>query len=102
MQDDPLVESLLEGKESYPYAEERRLFYVALTRAKIKTFLVVVTGNESVFALEMGKRYGDQLRGGLMTCPVCGGILERKKSPYGEFYGCSNYRENGCAYKLKI
>ncbi len=102
IKDDPLVDSLLEGKESYPYAEERRLFYVALTRAKIKAFMVVVTGNESVFSLEMGKRYGDQLRGGLMTCPECGGILEKRNGPYGEFYGCSNYRTKGCTYKLKI
>lgn len=102
IKDDPLVDCLLEGKESYPYAEERRLFYVALTRAKIKAFLVVVTGNESVFSLEMGKRYGDQLRGGVMTCPECGGILEKRSGPYGEFYGCSNYRAKGCTYKLKI
>ena len=101
IQDDPIVENLLEAKEKYPYAEERRLFYVALTRAKVKAFLVVVTGNESVFALEMGKRYGNQLRGELMTCPVCGGILERRSGPYGEFYGCSNYRSKGCTYKFK-
>ena len=101
IQDDPLVDILLEGKEKYPYAEERRLFYVALTRAKIKAFLVVVTGNESTFALEMGKRYGNQLRGELMTCPVCGGVLKRKSGPYGEFYGCSNYRSKGCTYIYK-
>lgn len=50
----------------------------------------------------MGKRYGDQLRGGVMTCPVCGGILEKKKGPYGEFYGCSYSRDKGCTYKLKM
>lgn len=102
IKDDPLVDCLLEGKESYPYAEERRLFYVALTRAKVKAFLVVITGNESVFSLEMGKRYGDQLRSGLMTCPECGGVLEKRSGPYGEFYGCSNYRTKGCTYKMKI
>jgi superfamily I DNA/RNA helicase len=35
--------------EKFPFAEERRLFYVALTRAKKKVFLLTVRGQESIF-----------------------------------------------------
>lgn len=43
-------------KEYYPFDEERRLFYVALTRCKKKVYLFVPTGNESMFIKEL-KRY---------------------------------------------
>ena len=43
-------------KEYYPYEEERRLFYVALTRCKKKVFLFVPKNNESIFIKEL-KRY---------------------------------------------
>ncbi|WP_123905744.1 3'-5' exonuclease [Chryseobacterium sp. ERMR1:04] len=35
MYDDPVLLLLLGSSETYPNSEERRLFYVALTRAKI-------------------------------------------------------------------
>ena len=38
--DDPLLELLLEKPDEYPNAEERRLLYVALTRAKRRTYLI--------------------------------------------------------------
>lgn len=102
IQDDPVVDLLLEGKESFPYAEERRLFYVALTRAKVKSFMVVVDNNRSVFATEMENRYEQQMRQADYTCPVCGGRLERKSGPYGDFYGCTNYSISGCKFTRKI
>ncbi len=102
IQDDPLVDCLLEGKESFPFAEERRLFYVALTRAKVKSFLVAVNGNESAFASEMEQQYADELKKEAFTCPWCGGYLQKKTGPYGEFYGCSNYQSTGCSFKRKI
>lgn len=51
--DDEFTKSLLDYSDDYPYAEERRLFYVALTRCKIKCFLVIEEGNESVFIDEI-------------------------------------------------
>ena len=102
IQNDPLVDSLLECKEDYPFAEERRLFYVALTRAKIKSYLVVVNGNESGFASEMEKRYAVEMKREAFTCPLCGGTLEKKSGPYGEFYGCANYKYMGCTFTRKI
>ena len=102
IQDDPLVDRLLEGKETFPFAEERRLFYVALTRAKVKAYLVVVKGNESGFASEMEHKYGDRLKDEWFTCPRCGGRLVKRKGQYGEFYGCSNYRQTNCRFTRKI
>ena len=43
-------------KEYYPYEEERRLFYVALTRCKNKIYIFVPKNNESIFIKEI-KRY---------------------------------------------
>lgn len=43
-------------KEYFPYEEERRLFYVALTRCKKKVYLFVPNDNESIFIKEI-KRY---------------------------------------------
>lgn len=51
--DDEFTKSLLDYSDDYPYAEERRLFYVALTRCKIKCFLVTVKGCESTFIDEI-------------------------------------------------
>lgn len=48
-----LIEQLLERSDDYPYAEERRLFYVALTRARKQVFFVIIKENISVFANEM-------------------------------------------------
>lgn len=43
-------------KVKYPYDEERRLFYVALTRCKKKVYLFVRREDESIFVKEI-KRY---------------------------------------------
>ncbi|NLS13401.1 DNA helicase IV [Vibrio sp. SM6] len=47
-----LNNALTQGSDAFPYAEERRLFYVALTRAKRKVW-VLHTGAGSVFVKEL-------------------------------------------------
>jgi DNA helicase-4 len=44
-------------EEEYPYAEERRLFYVALTRTKNDVWLMVETSNKSIFIKELEKDF---------------------------------------------
>ena len=44
---------VLMGKEKCPYAEERRLFYVALTRTKSYVFLLVDKKKPSIFVNEL-------------------------------------------------
>lgn len=102
IQDAAILNLLLDNSETYPYAEERRLFYVALTRAKKKAFIVTVKGQESDFVTELKTRYKEQLENEQFECPLCGGRLVRKKGPYSEFFGCTNYRTTGCKYKRKI
>ena len=102
IQDAPILDLLLDNCDQYPYAEERRLFYVALTRAKKKAFIVTINGQESEFAIELKKRYGNELKKEQFECPLCGGRLVKRSGPYGEFFGCSNYRTTGCNYKRKI
>jgi len=43
--------------DKYPYEEERRLFYVALTRTKNEVFLLVDKKNMSIFIKEIVKEY---------------------------------------------
>ena len=100
--DAPILHLLLDNCDHYPFAEERRLFYVAITRAKKKVWLVTIKGNESVFVKEIDEVYGEDMRKEQYTCPICGGHLVRRSGPYGEFYGCSNYKVNGCQYKRNI
>ena len=50
--DDPVLDYVLTKSDQYPYGEERRLFYVAITRAKIKTYVFYDKRFPSVFVDE--------------------------------------------------
>ena len=56
-QSDALVEYHLPPPEDFPYAEERRLFYVALTRARQQVYLIYDEDNASVFIEELKRDY---------------------------------------------
>lgn len=49
----PILEALLPNQEAYPFAEERRLFYVALTRAKRHVYLLCSKTHPSEFVDEL-------------------------------------------------
>lgn len=53
--DDPLLDMLRSKPEQFPHAEERRLFYVALSRAHEEVFLIAPRGHESAFILELSR-----------------------------------------------
>lgn len=55
--EDAVIEKLLGSSETYPFSEERRLLYVALTRSRVKTYLLVEKENASVFISELIKDY---------------------------------------------
>ena len=80
--DDALLELVLTQADEYPHGEERRLFYVALTRARFRSFLVADTAEDlSVFTQELMRDYaGDvEIAGSpwFRSCPRCpGGILK--------------------------
>ncbi len=54
-ENDELIDMLLPERESYPFAEERRLFYVAMTRARHYIFMVFDNYNASGFDIEVAK-----------------------------------------------
>ena len=56
IQDDPDLRMALTQEENFPHAEERRLFYVATTRARRGVFLVAPTGEASDSIREIDPR----------------------------------------------
>lgn len=50
--DDPVLNYVLTKSDQYPFGEERRLFYVAITRAKVKTFVLYDSRFPSAFVNE--------------------------------------------------
>ena len=104
MDDDPAISFLLPEKEEYCLAEERRLFYVALTRAKKGCYLLVPKFMPSWFFLEIQDAIGkdnifDSDNALLATCPWCGSEMERKQrkdETKEKFYSCSSYPD--CKY----
>ena len=51
--DNNLLSIIKNNNEDIPYAEERRLFYVALTRCKKRIFILVPRNNPSIFLKEI-------------------------------------------------
>lgn len=96
-----LLISYLLGDDNTSYEEERRLFYVALTRARRMAYLPAVRQNESSFFMELFDFNYSGGYGPKLTCPKCGGTMILRKGEYGRFYGCSNYLINGCRYTMK-
>lgn len=94
----PLIKLLLaSGLDDYPFSEERRLFYVALTRSKKQTILLTIENNKSIFIYELEKDYDyliktdTNIKSNIYKCPKCGKRLVQKSGKYGIFIGCSNY-----------
>ena len=55
LEDDKVLKLVSPKVDNYPYSEERRLFYVALTRTKSFVYLYVPYKNKSVFVTELEK-----------------------------------------------
>ena len=107
--DDPLLDLVLASPEGHPNAEERRLLYVAMTRARRRVFLLADGGLPSPFVLELiDDEYDVTIFGRLpengVSCPRCvEGCLEQRENARNgaTFYGCSNwpycdYRQSSC------
>lgn len=97
--DDPVLALAMSEADPFPHAEERRLFYVALTRARRQVTLVGVQGRESAFVTELLKDQRLELSP-LSTvdlsepCPDCDGgvlVVRKRRSDAREFLGCSRF-----------
>jgi len=106
IEDDPVLSLVIREDRSMQYAEERRLFYVAMTRTKNRVYFIAPEQNPSEFLLEIKREYKNVfLRGkwseekpeisGKYKCPICGFPLQLKyKSAYGlRLYICTNEPE---------
>ncbi|MFC6154792.1 UvrD-helicase domain-containing protein [Nocardioides yefusunii] len=103
---DPVLDLVVSNAEGFRHAEERRLFHVALTRARSTVTLMTVQGKESAFVTELA-RY-EQLEASalstaddLVACPACRrGSLVRSSGPHGPFLVCST--APACRHTQKI
>lgn len=103
--DDPILGYVLSKPETYPFAEERRLFYVAITRAKKHCYVLYKNTCPSPFIADINSEdTGDiQTNHNSMLCPMCqNGSLRKVKTgetPYNKWalFGCTN-RTGGCPY----
>lgn len=96
--DDERLKEVLTELDNISYGEDRRLFYVALTRTKNEVFVISFENQVSSFVDEIEKENAKHIATNLAKCPRCGAdmILFKKFN----FYGCANYRSNGCTYKI--
>lgn len=101
--DDPILGYLLSKPEDYPYAEERRLFYVAITRAKKQTYILYDKDCPSPFVNELSSDMNRDMSAHTLLCPMCQSgylrTLSEGENQYNRwrFYGCTN-RTAGCRY----
>lgn len=97
-QDDSVISMAMPDGDSFPFSDERRLFYVALTRARRSVTMSTVRGRHSPFLSELLKEGVVQLAGVTgesieeEQCPVCKiGVFVDRVGPRGTFKSCSSY-----------
>ena len=90
----------------YPFAEERRLFYVAMTRARMGAYLITDPTWPSTFVTELLEQSGDLRQIGAPTpeCPRCQrGRLRLIDGRNGQFWGCTEYSSKlSCRYTKNV
>jgi DNA helicase-4 len=100
MSDDTVLNLLLSEADQFENGEERRLFYVAMTRAKEMVYFVADSSYKSKFITELEIESGDST---LKKCPKCktADLIKRSGTKNGKdwaFYGCSNFMY-GCTHQ---
>lgn len=109
--DDPIFNFVRTNDDSYDFSEERRLFYVALTRTKNRVFILTPYQRPSSFVLELLADYKDKInlqdsdfpirreiklvKSDRIKCPICGYPLQlQKNNAYGlRLFICTNEPE---------
>jgi DNA helicase IV len=106
---DAFQEIFLPPRESFEFAEERRLFYVALTRARHRVFLLYDAVSHSPFIRELkgggypiveNDLFGPFVQPDLpvVRCPRCAtGEVRPKSGDKGTYYAC--HRFPACRYR---
>jgi DNA helicase-4 len=94
--DDPVLDLAMPAPESFAHAEERRLLYVALTRARRGVTLITPPLRMSPFVIELLHEPHVTVTGESDTpvevCSMCGrGTMVERKSRFGPFLACSTF-----------
>ncbi len=110
----PILDAFLPKAEAFEFAEERRLFYVALTRAKHRVYVLADMTDASPFVVELLKeKYAieqEEFSTSLVqkifeeiNCVRCTtGTLKPRVGNFKSFYSCSHFplcdhKEEGCS-----
>ena len=97
IEDDPIMKLVTYEDTSMPFAEERRLFYVALTRTKNRVYIAAPQKRPSRFLVELIKDYNlphpesmnmETVDLFSLRCPICGFPL---KYEFNKNYGLPLY-----------
>jgi len=101
MSDDQVLNLLLSEADQFENGEERRLFYVAMTRAKEQIYFVADSSFKSKFISELEVEGGQAPNKKCPNCKTADVVLRktgiaRNGNTY-KFYGCTNYLY-GCDY----
>lgn len=103
LSDDPVLSLAMPEGDDFPAGEERRVFYVALTRAKRQVRIYTRHSTPSRFLVEMMKEGALEIRlpddaGNLSVCPQCKrGVLAVRSGRFGPFEGCGS-----CDFKRNL
>ena len=98
--EEAVTEALLPSLDTFPHSEERRLFYVALTRAKRKSYIIADPMATSDFINELlspkyklhiaSKTFEERYRK-IFKCPICtDGYFRLMSGKFGDFYSCTS------------
>jgi DNA helicase-4 len=103
--DDPVLDLAMPVPESFEHAEERRLLYVALTRARREVVLIAPPDRMSPFVVELLKdlkvSFTNDGSRPVEICPECGlGTMVVRNGPYRQRLGCSTFPS--CEYTRKL
>ncbi|MDA7746011.1 UvrD-helicase domain-containing protein [Psychromonas sp.] len=98
--EEAVVEALLPLVDGYKHSEERRLFYVAITRTKKKSYLIADSMAPSEFVeelltpsyeLHIGSTKFEAFYREIFKCPSCdGGYFKLHTGKHGDFYKCTS------------
>jgi len=98
--EDIVTEALLPTLDKFPHTEERRLLYVAITRARKESYLIADPMTPSVFIDELltsqydlnivSEGFKERFRK-VYKCSLCSdGYYKLRSGKYGEYYSCTS------------